>query len=135
MNELLQFDQYLFHQINSIWTTWWLDELMPLWRNKYTWIPMYIFIVSFLLINFQKKGFILLGFALCTIVIADTSSSKIIKKSVQRIRPCNDPAMHSFVDLKVKCGGGFSFTSSHATNHFALAVFLIFTLGKRYKFM
>jgi len=30
----------------------------------------------------------------------------------------------------VHCGSGYSFTSSHATNHFALAVFIFLTLGK-----
>jgi len=135
MTELLQLDQFLFHQINSVWTSEWLDTLMPLWRNKYIWLPLYVFLISFLLINFGKKGSILFIFAILTIGIADTISSKVIKKTVQRIRPCNDPGMAKFVDLKIKCGGGYSFTSSHATNHFALAMFLIFTLGKRFKWI
>lgn len=135
MTELLQIDQYLFHLINMVWTSEWLDTLMPLWRNKYIWLPFYVFLVSFLMINFGKKGYILFIFAVLTIGVADTLSSKVIKKTVQRVRPCNDPAMANFVDLKVKCGGGYSFTSSHATNHFALAVFLIFTLGKRFRWI
>lgn len=135
MTELLHLDQYLFHQINTVWANGWLDALMPFWRNKYVWLPVYVFLISFLMINFGKKGFILFVFAIITIGIADTMSSKVIKKTVQRVRPCNDPAMASFVDLKVKCGGGYSFTSSHATNHFALAIFLIFTLGKRFRWI
>ena len=135
MTELLQLDQYLFHLINTAWANDFLDALMPLWRNKYIWVPVYVFLISFLMINFGKKGFILFAFAILTIGIADTLSSKVIKKTVQRIRPCNDPAMANFVDLKVKCGGGYSFTSSHATNHFALAIFLIFTLGKRFRWI
>ena len=39
------------------------------------------------------------------------------------------------VDLKVKCGGGYSYTSSHATNHFALAFFLIYTLGVQFRWI
>lgn len=135
MSELLQFDQYLFQLINSAWTTSWLDLVMPFWRNKYFWLPFYIFLISFLLINFGKKGGILLLFALGTIAVSDTFSSQIIKKTVQRVRPCNDPQMAALVDLKVKCGGGYSYTSSHATNHFALAFFLIFTLGIRFRWI
>lgn len=40
--------------------------------------------------------------------------------------------MQSFQDqmiLRVRCGRSYSFTSSHATNHFALAVYIFFTLG------
>jgi undecaprenyl-diphosphatase len=35
--------------------------------------------------------------------------------------------------VRVKCGNAYSFTSSHATNHFAIATFLSLTLGKRFK--
>ena len=67
--------------------------------------------------------------------ISDTLSSQIIKKNVQRIRPCNDPLISNMVELKVKCGGGYSYTSSHATNHFALAFFLIYTLGVQFRWI
>jgi undecaprenyl-diphosphatase len=33
----------------------------------------------------------------------------------------------------VRCGSGFSFTSTHATNHFAVATFLIMTLGQSFR--
>jgi membrane-associated phospholipid phosphatase len=135
MSDLLQYDQYLFQLINSVWTTEWLNKLMPIWRNKNFWFPVYIFLISFLLINFGKKGGFLLLFALGTIAISDTLSSQIIKKNVQRIRPCNDPLISNMVELKVKCGGGYSYTSSHATNHFALAFFLIYTLGVQFRWI
>lgn len=137
MTELLQFDQELFRLINSVWTANWLDHLMPVWRSKLFWVPLYVFLFGFLLINFRKKGLYLAVFAILTITVSDTLSSKVIKKSVERIRPCNsaDPAVADYLKLRVPCGGGYSFTSSHATNHFALAFFLIFTLGKRFKWI
>ena len=70
-----------------------------------------------------------------TVGIADTISSKVIKKSVQRLRPCNDTQINQQVKLLVRCGGGYSFTSSHATNHFAVALFLIGTLGRIFRRM
>ncbi|MEZ4983676.1 MAG: phosphatase PAP2 family protein [Saprospiraceae bacterium] len=33
----------------------------------------------------------------------------------------------------IPCGGGYSFTSSHATNHFAVAFFLFLTWGRLWK--
>ena len=130
MIDLLQFDQYLFQMINSQWTNSWLDTLMPLLRNKYVWLPFYTFIISFVLINFEKKGLFFLLFGILTITISDTMSSQVIKKSIKRVRPCNDILVKDTVELRVHCGGGYSFTSSHAANHFALALFIIFTLGK-----
>lgn len=65
-------------------------------------------------------------FALLTIGISDTVSSQWIKKNVKRPRPCNDEVIANEVLLRIKCGGGYSFTSSHATNHAAIALFLFF---------
>jgi undecaprenyl-diphosphatase len=35
----------------------------------------------------------------------------------------------------VRCGSGFSFPSSHATNHFGLSAFIIFTLHHKNKWI
>ena len=56
-------------------------------------------------------------------------SSKVVKESVMRLRPCNDAEIKADVNLLVRCGSGYSFTSSHATNHFAIAAFISMTLG------
>ncbi len=39
MNELIQFDHYLFHLLNEEWTNSFFDWIMPYWRDKLTWIP------------------------------------------------------------------------------------------------
>jgi undecaprenyl-diphosphatase len=67
--------------------------------------------------------------------VTDIVSSSVIKPLVERPRPCHGETMNLDVRLLVDCGSGFSFTSSHATNHFGLAFFLIFTLGKRWKYI
>ena len=61
--------------------------------------------------------------------MSDYMSSEIVKKTVERIRPCNDVDFKNFVRLLVPCGSGFSFTSSHATNHFCLATLFSFFLN------
>ena len=43
----------------------------------------------------------------------------------------DDPEIKEDVILLVRCGSGYSFTSSHATNHFAIASFLIMTLVRK----
>jgi len=68
-------------------------------------------------------------FAVATVGMADVVSSKLVKPAVQRVRPCNDVGLKFEVRELVHCGGGYSFTSSHATNHFAIATFLYLVLG------
>jgi undecaprenyl-diphosphatase len=61
--------------------------------------------------------------------LADFTSSTLIKKNVQRIRPCNDIQQFEKIVVRVPCGSGYSFTSSHAANHFAVAIFMIGIFG------
>jgi membrane-associated phospholipid phosphatase len=131
MNFLHNIDQEIFFFLNHTLHGSFLNALMPLWRSMYFWFPLYIFFISFILYNYGKKGAILLLALALTVGVADTVSSKIIKKTVQRLRPCNNPDIKDKVKNLVKCGSGFSFPSSHATNHFAVAAFFIFTLFRK----
>jgi undecaprenyl-diphosphatase len=120
-------DVYLFHLINQIWTHSFFDVLFPLWRNKLFWSPLYLFLASFLWVNYKRKGlWIILCLAL-TVAVSDFVSSAVIKPLVKRERPCNDK--HVFVRKLITCGPGKSFPSSHATNHFAVAFFLSMIFG------
>lgn len=67
--------------------------------------------------------------------IADYSSASIIKPAVERLRPCREPGFSEQVNLLVNCGSGHSFPSSHAANHFALALFFIVLFHKRSKWI
>ncbi len=133
LDTLIYWDESLFFFIHKNWQADWLDSLMPLWRNKYFWIPVYIFITVFLTINYKKRGLLILFFAVLTIALSDTLSSKIFKPLVNRVRPCNVVEWESYIHQIVPCGGGKSFPSSHSTNHFALSTFLILLLGGRSK--
>lgn len=124
MEAILQFDEYFFHLINAEGQNAFFDWLLPIWRNKLTWVPLYLFMAGILLYQLKIKGLYLLLALGVTIGIADTVSSKVIKKSVKRERPCRNEKLPEVRSL-VHCGGGYSFTSSHATNHFAVAAFLV----------
>lgn len=133
LDQLLALDQALFLLINGDWHPNWLDAVMPYWRDKKTWIPLYVLLAGFLGYRFRWRGLYLILAVALTVGVADTISSKVVKKSVKRLRPCNEPALQTEVNIVDGCGGGYSFTSSHATNHFAVAVVLLLTLGRRYR--
>jgi membrane-associated phospholipid phosphatase len=135
MNALQNLDQRLFFFINHTLHVGFLDDFMPYWRSMYFWVPLYVFFITYLAFNIGKNGWILLLALVLTVGAADICSSRIIKNTVARVRPCNDIMIKDKVKLLVPCGGGYSFTSSHATNHFGAAVFLIFTFFKNNKKM
>ena len=127
---IVELDQTLFHLLNAEWTNIVFDAILPIWRDKYFWLPVYIFIISFAVFNQKKKAYWFLLFLIATAGAADLISSEVIKKNVQRIRPCNDTELVGVRTL-VRCGSGYSFTSSHAANHFAVSFFLLGTIGVR----
>ena len=129
LQELIELDKLWFYYINGVWHHPVLDVILPLLRNKLIWLPLYVFLVSFVAINFKWKGLGLLLALGLSVGLADVTSSRLVKKSVERVRPCNDPEVKVMTRSLIRCGGGYSFTSSHATNHFSVAVFLAFTLG------
>lgn len=127
LETLTTFDQLLFSIINQELTHPWLDYLLPLWRTKTTWIPLYILLLLVIGKRYGSKIFFILLIIALTILLSDQISSQWIKKAVQRLRPCRDDELQG-VRILIHCGGGYSFTSSHATNHFALVMqlFLLF---------
>jgi undecaprenyl-diphosphatase len=101
---------------------------MPFLRNSLVWVPFYIFLALFGILNFRKTGFWWILFAACTVISSDLVSSGLIKNNIYRLRPCNDPGLSSWLHVLVAYRPqSSSFTSSHAANHFSLALFLFQT--------
>jgi membrane-associated phospholipid phosphatase len=124
-------DQDLFIQMNSVFTNSFFDQVLPVWREATTWLPLYLFLMLFAAMNFPRKAFSWIVGAIITFAISDQLSGHLIKPLIARLRPCNDPEMFGITRLLLpSCGSGYSFPSSHATNHFAFAVFIYITLGQ-----
>jgi undecaprenyl-diphosphatase len=129
--KLIDFDKYLFGIVNQKASNPFFDLIMPFIRQPLFWLPLYFFIILFAIYNFQKKGAVWIGWMLLTVIITDIISSHFFKPLFGRLRPCNNPELTDSIRLLVDhCGQNGSFTSSHATNHFGIAVFIFFTLEK-----
>lgn len=127
--KLEQWDQWLFIQLNSVWTNPVFDSLMPFLRNGKNWAPLYLFLGVFAILNFSRKGIWWCVFFLVTVALTDMTGTYVFKHTIERMRPCSDADFSSHVRLLVSyCSGGFSFVSNHAANHFGLAAFFFTTM-------
>ena len=133
MQQLIHLDKALFKLINGQWTNSFFDWIMPWLRNSTVWVPLYFFLFLLVAINFKKQAFWIIIFGVITVALTDGISSKLIKPFFGRLRPCNDPDMMGMVRflLDHRPGNG-SFTSSHAANHFGIAMFLFVVLNKHF---
>ena len=129
LHKLEQWDQWLFIQINNHQSNSFFDSVLPYLRIAYFWTPLYLFLLVFIPTNFKSRGWWWCVFFLCTVSLCDMTSSQLVKVAFERWRPCADPNFFQYVRLLVdRCSGTYSFTSSHAANHFGMATFIFLTL-------
>jgi undecaprenyl-diphosphatase len=126
IEQLNSWDTSLFLLLNGIHAP--ATDLIMWWISKpHTWLPLYLLLLYFL---FSKKGWkftliILVSVALL-ILVSDQLSVHLFKNVFQRLRPSNNPEIREFVHIvKGYRGGDFGFISSHASNFFSTAIFLL----------
>jgi undecaprenyl-diphosphatase len=103
---------------------------MTVFSGQSIWIP---FIGYFFWYSYKKNGkeaTLFFGlFLLLALIATDVTSSYLLKNLTDRLRPCREidlkPLIYSFGQ---KCGGKYSFVSSHAANSVALVLFSIRSL-------
>ncbi len=138
-NDLLANDKAVFAVLNGKWTNSFFDILMPWCRDSKNWIPLYFVILTLLFYKWGKKAWKWVLMVVINVALTDQISSSFFKPVFHRLRPCADPTlMHQSRLLLDHCSGGFSFTSSHAANHFGLAMFMVMTMQpllKNYRYL
>lgn len=132
LEQLVEIDRSLMYLVNRTWANAFFDFLLPILRNVYTWIPLYIGLIALVFYKYKRAGWIILIFTALTITLSDRSSAGVFKPGFQRLRPCHHPTVQQHITLRLKsCGGRYGFVSSHAANHFALALFLSMVLRRK----
>lgn len=129
MNWILAIDQSLFTFINIDLTNSVFDNFFPfitdLHKNIYFVSIVYPLILYALVKRYSKKGFLIFFMCALSLGTIDLVGNHGFKKTVQRLRPGDNPAVHSIVRSPY---GGFSFVSNHAANIFGFALFMGFFL-------
>lgn len=122
LETILNWDAALFTFIHVELANPIFDAILPWIRNKYVWFPFYVFFMVWVIYRHKTKGIALVIFTAFAVVLADQISASMIKPYFERIRPYNEPNFSEFIRTLIPAHRGFSFVSSHATNHFAIAV-------------
>lgn len=133
MESIKYWDTQLFLWLNDKHNAF-FDVTMFGASNKLIWIPLYIFFLYLIIKNFKSKSIWILLTIGILMLCADQFSVGL-KNYFQRLRPCHEPDLEGLVHIvNSKCGGKFSFVSSHASNHFAIATFLSLLFKNTYRY-
>ena len=128
IENILALDEQLFLLINGSGNETW-DGFFLFLTNKLSWIPLYIFLVAWIIKENKKASYlILIGIGLL-VLACDQGSVQLFKNVFERLRPC-----HVLENVRLEtdgCGGQFGFVSSHASNVFGIAIFIGKILNKK----
>lgn len=125
LDKLVELDRSVFVYLNSLGS----EAFDPFWRlvtNQLSWIPLFAIL---LYLAFKRLGWrhaVLVILMVAVLVALTDQSVNLIKNTIQRLRPVNEPALEGLMRI-VERRRSFSFVSGHAANSMAVA-FLIYRI-------
>ena len=127
---ILEYDHKLFLWLNNLGNES-FDWFWMLMTNKLFNFFVYSIALIYLLKKTDIKSLISMILFLSILILISDQTSNLFKNFFERLRPCHDEQISSYMRLvKDSCGGLYSFFSAHASNSFALASFFFFVYYK-----
>lgn len=125
-----KWDRDVFVFLNNLpiesYDTFWLTV-----TNTYFWIPLFA-IFLFLIVNtFRTKHSLLVVLFGVLAVLVNSSLMLLTKSIVMRLRPNNFSELEGLIRV-LQSPDNYSFYSGHASNSFAITVFVVLVLRRKY---
>ena len=132
LEKILSLDTELFIFLNGLGSET-FDGFWLIITKQYNWTPLFLLLLYLI---FKKLGtkqtLYLLLFVAILLVIMDQTAN-LFKNGFQRLRPCNNPEINSFIRI-VQSRTSFSFFSGHATSSMGVATFLYLIFKRDFKY-
>jgi undecaprenyl-diphosphatase len=132
LEKLLSLDTDLFVFLNSLGSEKY-DGLWSFITKQSNWIPLFLLLLYVIFKKLGAKQTLYLLLFVAVLVTFTDQMTNVFKNGFQRLRPCNNPEIKSFIRI-VQFRGSFSFFSGHASNSMAVATLLYFTLRQYFKY-
>lgn len=132
LESIIQLDQQLLVYLHSFGSETW-DPFWLYITKQLNWWPFFLILLYLL---YKKLGWKQLGLLIVILALFFTFTDQmtnLVKNSVQRLRPLNEPAIEGMVRV-LKNTQSFSFFSGHASNSMGAMVILFAVLRKYYKY-
>ena len=113
-----------------------LDKIMWFASGTASWIPLYAILIIVVIITYKKESWLIILMIIPLILLSDQFASGVLKPLVHRYRPSHTEGLEYMLHyVQNYQGGSFGFTSSHASNTFALATYLTIVASRRLKWL
>src|SRR4051812_6981008 len=97
LQRLNEIDKQLFTLVNVKGAIPALDGFFILLRTDTTWIPLYAFLLYYIIRYCRQYAVVFILLSVCCFGVGDFISFNIIKPHFARLRPCYDPSLQSTI--------------------------------------
>ncbi|AUC84481.1 phosphatase PAP2 family protein [Polaribacter sp. ALD11] len=133
MIDIIQKDKELLVFLNNLGSEHW-DALWLAITHQLNWAPLFIFIIFLVIKSFGwKRGGVMILSMIVLVAFSDQFTN-LIKNSVERLRPNNDPEIMYSLRTLIN-PQSFSFMSGHATTSTFFSVFVVLLLKETHKYI
>lgn len=115
-------DKNFFGDLNAINSPF-FDKFMFFISSKYTWIPLYISLLFYLIKNKKRESILIIVSIILLVTFADQFASGLCKPLFARLRPSHDPSLVGVHLVAGHKSSLYGFISSHAAITMAVAMF------------
>lgn len=132
LEKLKTLDTDLFIYLNGLGSETY--DVFWLFITKQTnWTPFFLLLLYLILKKIGTKQTLFLLLFVAILITFTDQTTNLVKNEFQRLRPCNNPEINSFIRV-VQVRKSFSFFSGHAANTMAVAAFLYLILKRDFKY-
>jgi len=133
LTDIIQRDKELLTYLNNLGNENW-DALWLGITHQFNWAPLFLLIIFLVIKSFgwKRGGFMI--FSMILLVAFSDQFTNLIKNSVERLRPNNDPEIQYMLRTFIR-PQSFSFMSGHATTSTFFSVFTVLLLREKYKYI
>ncbi|HEY6142864.1 MAG TPA: phosphatase PAP2 family protein [Flavobacterium sp.] len=132
LDKIQSLDTQLFVYLNSLGSEKY-DALWLIITKQFSWIPLFLLLLYVIYKKIGRKQTLFLILFVAIMLVFTDQITNLVKNGFQRLRPCNNPEINSFIRI-VQARSSFSFFSGHAANTMAVAVFLYLILKDKFKY-
>lgn len=132
LEKILSIDAELFVFLNGLGSEKY-DGLWLIITKQTSWIPLFLFLLYLIFKKLGTKQTLYLVLFVAVLLVFTDQIANVFKNGVQRLRPCNNPEINSFIRI-VQSRTSFSFFSGHASSSMGVATFLHLIFKKDFKY-
>jgi undecaprenyl-diphosphatase len=132
LEKILSIDTELFIFLNGLGSNTY-DGFWLIITKQTSWIPLFLFLLYLIFKKLGAKQTVYLIVFIAILLTFTDQITNLFKNGFQRLRPCNNPEINSFIRI-VQSRTSFSFFSGHASNSMGVATFLYLIFKKDFKY-